>query len=54
VTDRGASGRATGTDSWIAGVPISRGPNTITIRARDEAGNVSTKAVVVKSTGKSK
>jgi hypothetical protein len=53
-TDRGASGRATGTDSWIAGVPISRGPNTITIRARDEAGNVSSKAIVVKSTGKSK
>ena len=54
VTDRGASGRATGTESWIAGVPISRGPNTITIRARDEAGNVSSKAIVVKSTGKSK
>ena len=54
TTDRGASGRATGTDSWIAGVPISRGPNTITIRARDEAGNVSSKAIVVKSTGKSK
>jgi hypothetical protein len=53
-TDRGASGRATGTDSWIAGVPISRGPNTITIRAQDEAGNVSSKAIVVKSTGKSK
>lgn len=54
TTDRGASGRATGSDSWIAGVPISRGPNTITIRARDEAGNVSSKAIVVKSTGKSK
>ena len=54
TTDRGASGRATGTDSWIAGVPISRGPNTITVRARDEAGNVSSKAIVVKSTGKSK
>lgn len=54
TTDRGASGRATGNDSWIAGVPISRGPNTITIRARDEAGNVSSKAIVVKSTGKSK
>jgi len=53
-TDRGASGRATGTDSWIAGVPISRGPNTVTIRAQDEAGNVSSKAIVVKSTGKSK
>lgn len=54
VTDRGASGSATGTDSWIAGIPISRGPNTVTIHARDEAGNVSTKAIVVKSTGKSK
>lgn len=54
VTDRGASGRATGTESWIAGVPMSRGPNTITIRARDEAGNVSSKVIVVKSTGKSK
>ena len=54
VTDRGASGTATGTESWIAGVPLSRGPNTITIRARDEAGNVSTKGITVKSTGKSK
>jgi hypothetical protein len=54
TTDRGASGRATGTESWIAGIPISRGPNTVTIRATDEAGNVSTKAIVVKSTGKSK
>lgn len=53
-TDRGASGHATGTESWIAGVPLSRGPNTITIRARDEAGNVSSKAVSVKSTGKSR
>ena len=54
TTDRGASGRATGTESWIAGVPLSRGPNTITIRARDEAGNVSSKAINVKSTGKTK
>ena len=54
TTDRGASGTATGSESWIAGVPLSRGPNTITIRARDEAGNVSTKAIVVKSTGKTK
>lgn len=54
LTDRGASGIATGTESWIAGVPLSRGPNTITIRARDEAGNASTKTIMVKSTGKSK
>ena len=53
-SDRGASGRATGTEAWIAGVPIQRGQNTITISARDAAGNVSTKAVVVKSTGKTK
>ena len=54
TSDRGGSGRATGTESWIAGVPLSRGPNMITIRARDEAGNVSTKAIAVKSTGRSK
>src|SRR5687768_1697509 len=53
-SDRGHSGRATGTDTWIAGVPIQRGQNTITISARDAAGNVSTKEVVVKSTGKTK
>jgi putative Ig domain-containing protein/glucodextranase-like protein len=51
VTDRGISGYATGTDSWIAGIPLQRGPNTITVRARDEAGNVSSRAIVVKSTG---
>jgi hypothetical protein len=54
TSDRGASGRATGTDSWIAGVPLQRGPNTITVRARDEAGTVSSRAIVVKSTGKSR
>ena len=53
-SDRGHRGRATGTESWIAGVPIQRGQNTITINARDQAGNVSTKVVVVKSTGKTK
>ena len=53
-SDRGPSGAATGTDAWIAGVPIQRGQNTITISARDQAGNVSTKSVVVKLTGKTK
>lgn len=52
--DRGGAGRATGTDSWIAGIPLQRGPNTITIKARDKAGNVSSRAIVVKSTSKSK
>ena len=51
-TDRGNSGGATGTDSWIAGVPLSRGPNTITIRAIDDRGNVSSRSIVVKSSGK--
>jgi hypothetical protein len=51
-TDRGASGSATGTDSWFAGVPLTRGSNNITIRAVDEAGNASTKSINVKLTGK--
>jgi putative Ig domain-containing protein/glucodextranase-like protein len=51
-SDRGLSGRASGTDSWIAGVPLSRGSNTITVQARDVAGNVSSQAIVVKVTGK--
>lgn len=54
ATDRGASGTATGTESWIAGVPISRGQNTVTIRARDGDGNVSTTSITVKLTGKAK
>jgi len=53
-SDRGPSGGATGTDAWIASVPIQRGQNAITINARDAAGNVSTKVVVVKLTGKPK
>jgi hypothetical protein len=48
TSDRGGNGNATGTASWIAGVPLQKGPNTITIRARDDAGNVSTRAIVVK------
>jgi putative Ig domain-containing protein len=53
TTDRGNSGRASGTESWIAGVPLQRGPNTITVQARDNAGNVSSRAIVVKASGKS-
>ena len=52
--DRGGAGRATGTDYWIAGVPLQRGPNTISIEARDHAGNVSRRSITVKSTGNSK
>ena len=51
-TDRGNSGRASGTESWIAAVPLQRGSNMITIQARDDSGNVSSREIVVKSTGK--
>ena len=47
MTDRGHSGRATGTDNWIAGVPLKRGKNTITVLARDDDGNVSSQVIVV-------
>ena len=51
TTDRGNSGRASGTDNWIAGIPLKRGANTITIRARDGEGRVSSRAVVVRFAG---
>jgi hypothetical protein len=53
TTDRGNTGRASGTESWIAGVPLQRGPNTITIQARDDTGHVSSRAIVVKLSGSS-
>jgi hypothetical protein len=51
ATDRGTTGRASGTESWIAGVPLQRGPNTITIQAQDDTGHVSSRAIVVKLSG---
>ena len=48
VTDRGASGTATGTTSWaVSAVPLQTGQNTITVSARDAAGNRGTAALVV-------
>ena len=47
TTDRRHSGRATGTENWIAGIPLERGSNTITVRARDEDGHVSSRTIVV-------
>jgi hypothetical protein len=35
----GESGTANGTTNWSATVPLSDGSNTVTVRARDEAGN---------------
>jgi hypothetical protein len=51
TSDRGGSGSATGTESWIAGVALQKGSNTITVQARDDAGNVSSRAIVVKRSG---
>jgi hypothetical protein len=48
TTDRGHSGRASGTDNWIAGIPLKRGVNRITIRARDGEGRVTGRAIVVR------
>jgi hypothetical protein len=49
VSDRGVSGVATGTDNWIAGIPLLPGDNRITIRARDAAGNVSVGTILIKA-----
>lgn len=44
----GASGRAQGTTNWVTGdLPLREGANTLTIRARDAAGNVGWRSVVV-------
>ena len=48
-TDRGFSGAASGTDNWIAGVPIQPGANTVTVTARDQAGNVATRSIAIRT-----
>jgi hypothetical protein len=47
VTDRGLNGTATGTDTWIAAVPLLPGLNRITVKVRDGAGNLSSSVVPV-------
>jgi hypothetical protein len=47
ITDRGLTGLATGTETWIAAVPLLPGLNKITINVRDNAGNVSSTTVAV-------
>ena len=44
-SDRGGQGSTTGTDNWIAGVPVFPGSNVITVTARDQAGNVGTRSI---------
>jgi hypothetical protein len=46
-TNLGASGTAAGAASWTATVPLLPGSNSITIRARDAAGNQSWRSLVV-------
>lgn len=43
----GQSGTANGTTSWSATVPLTDGANTVSIRARDEAGNTATATLAV-------
>ena len=48
VNDRGEGGPATGTDTWLAGVPIHSGRNRITVTAVDAAGNQGTATIVIR------
>ena len=48
-SDRGMQGAASGAESWVATVTLVNGINTVTIRARDEAGNVGTRQILVKA-----
>ena len=45
--NRGGSGTCSGTSWWDASVPLFSGQNSITIAARDVAGNVATDSIVV-------
>src|SRR5262249_52358063 len=48
VTDRGASGTASGTTAWTAaGIALQPGANVVTVTARDAAGNAGTATVSV-------
>jgi hypothetical protein len=48
VTDRGASGTASGTTNWTAsGILLQSGTNNVTVTARDAAGNRKTDVLTV-------
>lgn len=52
VTDRGAAGNASGTTTWTAsGITLQSGTNTVTVTARDAAGNKRTDVLTVTYTG---
>ena len=48
TSDRGGSGKASGTNSWSTGsIGLKTGTNVITVTARDAAGNQASKALTV-------
>ena len=47
VSDRGGSGTASGTANWSASIALVSGANSITVTARDAAGNVATDLLLV-------
>ncbi len=48
ATSTGAAGKASGTESWTTGeIPLQLGTNSVTVRARDAAGNTAWRAVTV-------
>jgi len=52
ANDRGGSGVAVGTTGWsAASVPLAPGANTITVTARDAAGQMGTATLIVMRTG---
>ena len=46
-SDRGFHGAATGSDIWIAAVPLRSGLNQITVKAYDDAGNAASRSISV-------
>jgi hypothetical protein len=48
VNDRGGNGVASGTTSWsVSSIPLASGTNTITVQARDAAGNLANDVLTV-------
>jgi hypothetical protein len=47
--NRGVSGGATGTDTWVADVVLQTGRNNITVTATDKSGNTGAAVIAVYS-----
>ncbi len=45
--NRGESGQATGTETWLAAIPLHKGINEVRITARDAAGNRATTVLML-------